>query len=173
MSKVVLFVASSLDGFIAGTDGNTDWLFTDGDFGYHEFYDSISTTLMGHNTYKFLLQLDYFPYPDKKNYVFTYNEREPDHNPVTFVTGDVAEFVSNLKLKNEGNIWLIGGGQINSILLNAGLIDEMIISIHPIALGQGIPLFKDKNLNSLPFKLTNSQVYDRGLIQLTYSISNV
>jgi dihydrofolate reductase len=64
MSKIVLFIATSLDGFIAGQDGNIDWLYSEGDFGYSKFYDSIGTILMGNNTYKFLLQLDYFPYPD-------------------------------------------------------------------------------------------------------------
>lgn len=172
MSKVILFIATSLDGFIAGNDGNTDWLFTDGDFGYTEFYDSIGITLMGHNTYKFLLQLDYFPYHDKKNFVFTREERKPDHNPVTFITGDVTEFVRELKAKEKEHIWLVGGGQINSILLNEDLIDELIISIHPIVLGQGVPLFKDKSLNNLPFKLINSRVFDRGLVQLTYSLGH-
>jgi dihydrofolate reductase len=172
MSKVILFIATSIDGYIAGNDGNTDWLYTDGDFGYSEFYNSIGVTLMGHNTYKFLLQLDYFPYHDKKNYVFTREGKKPDHNPVTFVTGDVVDFVQNLKTVERNNIWLVGGGQINSILLNAGLIDEMIISVHPIVLGQGIPLFKDKSLNNLPFKLINNRVYDRSLVQLTYSLGN-
>lgn len=172
MGKVILFIATSLDGFIAGKDGNTDWLFTDGDFGYSDFYDSIGTTLMGHNTYKFLLQLDYFPYNDKKNFVFTHIERKPDHNPVTFITGDVEDFAKDLKTKENENIWLVGGGQINSILLNAELIDEIIISIHPVVLGQGIPLFKDKSLNNLPFKLINNKVYDGGLVQLTYSLSH-
>jgi dihydrofolate reductase len=171
MSKVILFIATSLDGYIAGKDGDTDWLFTDGDFGYTDFYNSIGTTLMGHNTYKFLLQLDYFPYNDKKNFVFTNNERKPDHNPVTFITGDVSEFVRILKQEEQKNIWLIGGSQINSILLNTDLIDEMIISIHPVILGQGIPLFKDKNLNNKPFKLIRSKTFDGGLVQLTYSLA--
>jgi len=171
MRKVVLFIATSLDGFIAGSDGDTDWLYTDGDFGYSEFYNSIDTILMGHNTYKFLLQFDIFPYPDKKNYVFTRTERQPDHNPVTFITGDVPGFVKNLKNEDGNDIWLVGGGQINSILLNENLIDEMIVSVHPIILGQGIPLFKERSLNNLPFKLVQNKVFERGLIQLTYLLN--
>lgn len=127
---------------------------------------------MGHNTYKFLLQLDYFPYPDKKNFVFTREQRKPDHNPVTFITGDVGEFVRNLKLNEKDNIWLVGGGQINSILFNENLIDEIVISIHPVILGQGIPLFKDESLNNLPFKLVSNKSFEGGLVQLTYSLNN-
>jgi dihydrofolate reductase len=169
MRKVVLFIATSLDGFIAGKDGNIDWLYTDGDFGYSEFYKSIDTTLMGHNTYKDILQFGSFPYPDKRNFVFTRKEREPDQNPVAFITGGVANFVRELKSEKGKNIWLVGGGQINSILLNNNLIDQMIISIHPKVLGDGIPLFKNESLTNLEYRLENHKVFERGLVQLTYS----
>jgi dihydrofolate reductase len=168
MRKVVLFIATSLDGYIAGKDGNTDWLFTDGDFGYHEFYQSIDTTIMGYSTYYFIAQFPEFPYPDKKNYVFSRKQRIPDNNPVEFVFGNAVEFTKKLKKSDGKNIWLVGGGQINSLLLNANLIDQMIISIHPVALGQGIKLFRDESLKRLNFKLINHQVFDRGLVQLTY-----
>lgn len=168
MRKVVLFIATSIDGFIAGKDGDTDWIYTDGDFGYGEFYSTIDTTIMGYNTYYFVKQFSEFPYPDKKNFVFTRKKRVIDSNPVEFVFDDVVEFVSKLKKKEGENIWLIGGGQINSILHNANLIDQMIISIHPIALGNGIRLFPDENVNQLHFRLINHHLYDRGLIQLTY-----
>ncbi|MBA7546179.1 IS1595 family transposase ISCac2 [subsurface metagenome] len=168
MRKIVLFIATSIDGFIAGKDGDTDWLFTDGDFGYKEFYDSIDTTLMGYNTYFFIKQFEQFPYPDKKNYVFSRRHREPDGSPVEIVFSDVVEFARNLREQEGKNIWLVGGSQINSILLNAGLIDQMIISMHPIALGQGIKLFSAESLEKLQLKLINHKVFERGLVQLTY-----
>ena len=168
MRKIVLFIATSLDGFIAGKNGDTEWLFTDGDFGYKEFYNSIDTTIMGYNTYFFISQFEKFPYPDKKNYVFSRSNREPDGNPVEIVFSDVVEFARNLREQEGKNIWLVGGSQINSILIHAGLIDQMIISIHPIALGQGIKLFKEEDLHNLQFKLVNHQVFERGLVQLTY-----
>jgi dihydrofolate reductase len=168
MRKIVLYIATSLDGFIAGKEGNTDWLFTDGDFGYQAFYDSIDTTLMGYNTYFFIRQFPEFPYPDKMNYVFSRKKRSPENRPVEFIFGDVAAFCKQLKKQEGKNIWLVGGGQINSILLNAGLIDQMIISIHPVALGQGIKLFRDANLDKFQFNLVKHEVFDRGLVQLTY-----
>lgn len=168
MRKVVLYIATSIDGFIAGEDGSTDWLYTDGDFGYREFYDSIDTTIMGYNTYYFIKQFPEFPYPDKKNYVFSRRERIADENPIEFIYGNIIEFVKKLRKEEGKNIWLVGGSQINSILHNANLIDQMIISVHPIALGNGIKLFRDKSLKRQHFKLINHQVFDRGLVQLTY-----
>ena len=168
MRKVVLFIATSLDGFIAGENGSTDWLYTDGDFGYREFYNSIDTTIMGYNTYYYIKQFPEFPYPEKKNYVFSRRKRMPDDNPIEFVYGDIVNFINALKKEDGKNIWLVGGGQINSLLHNARLIDQMIISIHPIALGNGIKLFRDVDLKRLNFRLINHQVYDRGLVQLTY-----
>jgi dihydrofolate reductase len=168
MRKVVLFVATSIDGFIAGKDGNTDWLFTDGDFGYQAFYDSIDTTIMGYNTYYYIRNFAEFPYPDKRNYVFTRKERMADENPVQFVMGDVADFTRKLKAEDGKNIWLIGGGRINSILLNANLIDQMIISVHPTALGQGVKLFRDESLKNFNFRLIRHEVFERSLVQLTY-----
>ena len=168
MRKVVLFIATSIDGFIAGKDGNTVWLFTDGDFGYQAFYNSIDTTLMGYNTYFFIKHFPVFPYPDKKNYVFSRKKRIPEEHPVEFIFGDVVEFTRNLKKTEGKNIWLVGGSQINSLLLNADLIDQMIISVHPVALGTGIKLFKDESLAKFSFSLIHHEVFDRGLVQLTY-----
>ncbi len=168
MRKVVLFIATSIDGYIAGKDGNIDWLYTDGDFGYAEFYNSIDTTLMGYNTYDFVRGVAEFPYPDKKNYVFSRKKMEADGNPVEYVLGDVVSFTQKLKEQSGKNIWLVGGGKINSILLNAGLIDQMVISVHPIALGDGIKLFRDEGLPYLSFRLVNHHVFERSLVQLTY-----
>jgi dihydrofolate reductase len=168
MRKIVLFIATSIDGFIAGKDGDTSWLFTEGDFGYNAFYKSIDTTLMGYNTYYFIRHFAQFPYPDKKNYVFSRKQRLPDENPVEFVFSDVVDFTRKLKKQEGKNIWLVGGGQINSILLNADLIDQMIISVHPVALGNGIKLFRDESLKKFRFNLVNHEVFPRGLVQLTY-----
>ncbi|MBN1952407.1 MAG: dihydrofolate reductase [Bacteroidales bacterium] len=168
MRKIVLFVATSIDGFIAGKEGDTSWLFTEGDFGYQAFYNSIDTTLMGFNTYEFISRFEEFPYLGKKNYVFTRKKREVGNHPVEFVFGDVVGFTRELKEKPGKNIWLVGGGQINSLLLNANLIDQMIISIHPTALGDGIKLFRNESPKHFNFRLSKHEVFERGLVQLTY-----
>ena len=169
MRKVILFIATSLDGYIARKDGAIDWLFTDGDYGYQEFYQSIDTTLTGNATYQQTLTFAEFPYPGKTNYVFTRNPNQASNDQVTFVSSDISDFVHQLKQQNGKDIWLVGGGQINTILLNAGLIDEMIVSIHPIILGDGIALFvgqpREKKMTLVAVKS-----FDSGLIQLHYQI---
>jgi len=167
MRKVVLFTASSLDGFIATKGGGIDWLFTDGDYGYKRFFNSIDTTLTGFKTYKKALSFGEFAFSGKANYVFSRKKRRPDHN-VTFVSRNIPAFVQKLKKeKSKKNIWLVGGGILNSLLLNAGLIDEMIISYHPVILGNGIPLFTDKSRES-EFTLVRQKLYPSGLVQITY-----
>lgn len=168
MRKIKLFIAQSLDGFIARADGQVDWLFTDDDYGYHEFYASIDTTLMGRRTYEELAAFGGdFPYPEKTNFVLTRNPELTNNSDVTFISVDAVTFVNKLKAQEGGDIWLIGGGQLNAGLLNAGLIDEMILSVHPIILGEGIPLFAH-GTGEAHFQLLGGQVFPSGLVQFTY-----
>jgi dihydrofolate reductase len=144
--KVKLFIASSLDGYIARKDGSIDWLYTDGDYGFAQFYDSVDTILMGRRTYEKTLELaGEYPHKDKKSYVFTQTapgrKREKNQN-VHFIV-DVIEFAKDLVQSPGNDIWLVGVADIISIFLNAGLLDEIILSIHPIILGKGIALFKN------------------------------
>lgn len=173
MRKLILYIAQSIDGFIAKTDGNLDWLTEDekpdGDlnkYGYLDLLESVDTTLMGYNTYKEILNFDIpFPYPDKKNYVFSRSHVKNDNNPVEFVASNVAEFVRDLKNLSGKDIWLIGGGEINKLLLNANLIDEMIISVKPVVLGNGVPLFAQGS-DQKKFRFRSSKMFDDGLVQL-------
>jgi dihydrofolate reductase len=127
MGKLRLYIAASLDGYIAGPNGEIDWLDAGGDldYGYTDFYASIDTTLMGNSTYQLTLSVPEFPYPDKTNYVFTRKARPPDTEHARFVSGDIGGFVRSLKEEPGGDIWLVGGGQVNTVMLNEGLIDEV------------------------------------------------
>ncbi|MFP4060164.1 MAG: dihydrofolate reductase family protein [Bacteroidota bacterium] len=171
MRSVILFIATSLDGYIAGKDGNLDWLFTDGDYGYGNFINSIDTTLMGYNTYNDILSFGEYPYPDKKNYVFSRTHKKEDDHPTEFIYTDIPKFVRELKNKKGKNIWLVGGGQVNTVLWNEGLIDELIISVHPVILGEGVTLFSGKK-QVKNLKLNSMQKFDNGLVQLRYTILN-
>lgn len=172
MRKLKLYIAASLDGFIATPDGSVTWLEEAAQekdpnaYGYKSFLDSIDTTIMGYNTYKFLEDLDIpFPYPDKKNFVFSSSHQKAKPNPAIFVATDLVEFTKNLKEEVGQDIWLVGGGKINSKLLNAGLIDEFIITYVPIVLGDGIPLFADNaEMKTLVRKLLIP--FDDGLFQV-------
>jgi dihydrofolate reductase len=170
MRKIILYIATSLDNFIAKKSGEVDWLFHDQDYGYRDFYNIIDTTLMGHNTYKQILEFGEFPYKEKINFVFTRNKKPQKSKFVSFINHDIKSFLVDLKEKNGKNIWLVGGSQINSLLLNNSLIDEMIISIHPIILGEGIPLFSDRNTQKKVI-LIETKEFSSGLVQLSYKFT--
>lgn len=151
--NVVLFIASSLDGYIATKEESLEWLYHvegEGDNGYSEFYNTVDTILMGKRTYNWVMNQDLkeFPYKNKACYVFsrTFAENTED---VKFVHDDVLNFVNQIKSENGKNIWLVGGGELLNSLMKEKLVDELIITVAPILLGQGIPLFKemDKQLN--------------------------
>jgi len=127
----------------------------------------IDTTISGYNTYKLALSFGSFPYPDKTNFVFSQHHQHLENTPVNFISTDPASFVREIKAKPGKDIWIVGGGQINMLMLNARLIDEMIISLHPVILGKGIPLFPGSSERS-NFILADTKSYPDGLIQITY-----
>jgi len=145
---VVLYIAISLDGYIAREDGSIDWLYEiegEGDNGYEEFYQTVDTVLMGKTTYDHTFELaEQFPYPNKKCYVFSRSEQAPSPH-VTFIQGDVPRFIEELKAQEGSNIWIVGGAEMLDGLLKEQLVDEFIITISPVLLGKGIPLFKENN----------------------------
>lgn len=171
MRKIVLYIAASLDGYIARPNGDTSWLEEEKytlegeDFGYSDFLKSIDTTLMGHSTYQVILCFGTpFPYAGKTNYVFS-RTSHPDTEHVKFIQKDVVAFVQQLKQQQGQDIWLIGGSQINTLLHNAGLIDEVLLTYIPVILGSGIPLLAAGAQES-PLKLMSSKSYENGFVQL-------
>ncbi len=166
MRKIILYTASSLDGFIAGPKGEIDWLPQGGDYGYTEFFASVDTTLMGNATYKLTLKLGPEECKEKKNYVFAHNPPKKHLPWFEFVSHDAEDFVRTLKRQKGKDIWLLGGGKLNTTMLNAGLIDEMIVSIIPVILGKGIPLFTDEAKRST-FKTTAMKSFENGVVQVT------
>ncbi len=144
--KVVLFIAASLDGYIATEEHGLDWLFAvdgEGDNGYAKFYDTLDTVVMGRVTYDWIMAHEEgeFPYKGKACYVFSRTPREGTEN-VTFVHGDVVAFVNELKGKEGKGIWLVGGGELLAAFIREKLVDELIVTIAPVLLGKGIPLFR-------------------------------
>ena len=176
MRQVVLYIAASLDGYIARPDGDVSWLnapefeLPGEDYGYHQFYGSIDTTLMGNATYRAILGFDVpFPYPDRTNYVFTRSDEHSDNEFVQFITGDVPLFVRKLKHGPGKDIWLVGGGEINALLLQSGLIDRIILTLMPLTLGQGIPLFAPHTAVNR-FELVETRPFTNSVIQLTWQV---
>jgi dihydrofolate reductase len=166
MRKIVLYTAVSIDGYIAGPQDEIDWLFSDEDYGYQAFYETIDCLLWGHTSWKLAqgmagFEVDTF----RMNYIFTRAERKSEHPKVQYISSNIPEFIKELKMKEGKDIWLVGGGQVNSILLKAGLIDEMVLSYHPVVLGSGKPLFQPVHFQQ-DFRTRKVQQFASGLVQL-------
>ncbi|MBO0589530.1 dihydrofolate reductase family protein [Sporosarcina sp. E16_8] len=144
--KIVLFIAQSLDGYIATKNDSLDWLFKvegEGDNGYSEFFETVDTILIGKRTYDWIMEQEkgQFPYQNKDCYVFS---RSPfdDTAEVKFVNEDIVNFTDNLKKEEGKGIWIVGGGDILHTFLKEKVVDELIVTVAPTIIGEGIPLFK-------------------------------
>jgi len=173
MRKVILYIAQSLDGKIARMNGDVDWLdkvhsVENEDYGYASFYESIDTTLMGNRTYEKILSFGIeFPYAGKENYVFSQQKGKHDTEHVKFIGDELTSFVREIKQEEGKNIWLVGGSEINTLLFNAGLIDEIYLFTMPITVGEGIPLFAGR-LTERQVKLAEVSTYTSGVICKKY-----
>ena len=173
MKKIKLYIAVSLDGYIARSNGDIDWLTeypinSETNYGYNEFYKSIDTVIMGGRTYRDILCMDViFPYKDKTTYVVTRNPLSEKEN-IHFVTDNIIDTVLNLREKEGQDIWLVGGGELITMLLNKDLIDEMVITYIPVILGNGISLFPNSPKES-KWKLGNSIQFTNGVLQAIYT----
>ena len=175
MRKIILYIAASLNGKIARPDGSVDWPEKlpnpeNTDHGFAAFYDSIDTTIQGGKTYRQIISWNIeFPYIGKTNYVVTRNQNLENNGHVEFVTENPVEFFQNFKKQDGKDIWLIGGGQINTLFLNAGLIDEIRVFIMPVILSSGIELFEmlpDEKM----LELTSTKEYASGAVELVYKL---
>jgi dihydrofolate reductase len=167
MPTVVLYVATSLDGYIARGDGAVDWLFTDGEYGYSAFFEGIDALFMGSKTYGQVLTFGPWPYPGKPTWVFTRRTLKSGREDVVFVRGEPATVLDQLAGRGLDRIWLVGGAGLVASFRAAGLIDEYILSIHPILLGDGILLFPGPAPEER-LALVGSEAYASGLLQVHY-----
>ena len=166
MGKIILYIASSLDGYIARENGDVDWLPQLSESGYDDFYKSIDTVIMGKKTYDQILTFGEYPYKGKKSFVFSRDTSLTKDENVEFVS-NLDEFSKNL-VSFEGNVWLVGGSELFSSFLQNKLVDEVILSVIPTVIGKGIPLFQNIN-QEVNFKLIKTTEY-AGFIELTYQI---
>lgn len=177
MNRIVLvYIAMSLDGFIAGK--NDDMTFLDSvkvegeDYGYEEFINSVDTIIMGRKTYNWVMnQVSEFPNSDKKVFIITHFE-EPADGQIQFYTSSLTELVRTLKLQIGKNIFVDGGAQIINQLLAENLIDEFIISVVPVLLGGGTKLFAN-NIGQMNFECVDAKLFPSGLVKLHYRKSKV
>lgn len=175
MKRIKLYTSLSLDGFIARPDGKLDWLenfenASGTDYGYEQFLSGIDTLIMGRKTYDAIISYGIkWPYEHCITFIVTKNPEYQVKTENTFVlSGNVIEQITMMKSGEGKDIWLVGGGKINSYLLNYALIDDMILSVVPVIIGEGLPLFPDKPTESL-FKFVESIDYEPGIVNLIYS----
>lgn len=151
MQELVLFIAQSLDGYIARSDASIDWLLHFDDESttnrYTMFLNTIDTIVMGYSTYRQVIEelsVDNWPYKNVKVIVLTHRKLENPYG-VTFYQGDINALINELKKQTKKNIWLVGGSKIIDQCIQRDLIDRYIITLIPIILGDGIPLFINSN----------------------------
>lgn len=165
------FVATSLDGFLAGADGSLDFLDAvarEGeDYGFAEFMDGVDTLVLGRVTYETALTFETWPYASKRCVVLTRNATRESRHGETFSAEPPDDLRNRLGREGSRRIYVDGGQTISSFLA-ADLVDELTVSILPILLGEGIPLFR-RAFGERSLRLVSSDVYESGLVKLRYT----
>lgn len=169
--KLILYIAASLDGYIAKTDGDIGWLSSveapPEDYGYADFIKTVDTIIMGRKTYEKVLSFGIpWPHKGRKCYVLSKTKTGADDN-VEFFNGDAAALMTQIRQMPGLNIYCDGGADVVNELAHQDLIDHYIISIIPVLLGDGIALFKPGRPQH-ELTLLRSEAYPSGLVQLHY-----
>ena len=149
--KVILYISQSLDGFIADSKGNVDWILGNNkeylsDYGYETFIKDIDTVILGYNTYSQIrneLSPDNWVYKDLKSYVLTSKEIKDTSN-IRYVNMNIKELINKLQKEEGKNVWICGGANLVNQCVKEDLIDEYQITTVPLILGNGIRLFEKK-----------------------------
>ena len=178
--KIIVYIATSADGYIARPDGDVEWLNRRPDtvdYGMSEFYPTIDTILWGRKTYDWLL--DYHQKRGKTeglfdtnlaNYVFSRKPPTRVAAGAEFVSEPPKAFAQRLRATPGKQIWMMGGGELIASFLDAGEIDEFDIHVIPVFIGEGIPLVAPRH-RDIPLRLRSSQEYPDGVVRLRYEIA--
>lgn len=181
LRRIILDLAVTLDGFIEGENGEVDWCMMDPDMGFTNFLNQIDAILYGRKSYDLWGQ--YTPKAEdsdtekeiwqlvhsKEKYVFSRTQLGTD-NQAIFINDNILEEVYKLKHKPGKDIWLYGGASLITTFINLGLVDEFRLSIHPVVLGAGKPMFIDIK-QRLNLDLVNTRTFSSGVVQLIYHLN--
>jgi dihydrofolate reductase len=177
--KCSVFIATSLDGYFARLNGDLDWLTTTAatnageDYGYKEFFDTVDTVIMGRKTYEFILAINEWPYAGKRNIVLSHEARKVPGNlafNVEIMSGPPADLVRRLEAEGVRHVYVNGGRTIQGFL-NAGQINEMILTTVPVLIGEGMPLF-GKLDRDIKLQHVETILYRNSLLQTRYTVEN-
>lgn len=169
--KLILYISMSLDGYIATKENSLDFLSLveqEGeDYGYNDFVKSVDAVIIGRKTYEKVIAMGYeYPHTDKDVYILTRTEKS-SIGTFKFYNGELSQLVGSLKSQEGKNIYCDGGAEIANELIKEDLVDEYIISVIPILLGDGIKLFKDGRPEQ-KLELISTKQFNKGLTQLHY-----
>lgn len=173
--KIIVYIATSADGYIARPDGDVEWLNRPrpaGNYGMGEFYKTIDTILFGRKTYAPAAARGGGPRHGSKIKSYVFSHQPPTQPPppgVEFVSEPIAEFAQRLRATPGKDIWMMGGAGIIASFLDAGEIDEFIIHIIPKFIGEGIPLVAPRH-RLVPLKLRSTRRYPDGVVRLHYLV---
>lgn len=172
MARIVGYIACSLDGFIATSEGSLDWLYRSGpadlgEYDYNLFLKRIRTVVMGRGTYDFFEETNTpWPYGDKRVFVVTSRPiAEPKGEFETRT--DVDALIAELRALDDGDVWMLGGGQLQMAFMERGALDELEIYVVPEIIGGGFPLFPSTGFKATP-KLISSQVVSGTTVRMHY-----
>jgi dihydrofolate reductase len=178
MRKIIVYIATSADGFIARKDGAVDWLDRPrpkGNYGMGEFWKSIDTILLGRKTYDFVVQYQKKTkgaadiYRGPKYYAFSRRPPKKVLDGFEFVKEPIEKFAKRLRATKGKDIWMMGGAGIIASFLDAGEIDEFIIHVIPTFIGEGIPLVAPGQ-RTVALKLLSTKKFSDGVVRLHYSV---
>lgn len=179
--RIILDLAVTLDGFIEGKNGEVDWCIMDSEMGFINFLNQIDTIMYGRKSYdlwgQFTPEIEdtdtekefWELVHSKEKYVFSRTQKGTDTKAI-FINNNILEEVNKLKNKPGKDIWLYGGASLFTTFINLGLVDEFRLSVHPVILGEGKPLFIDIK-QRLNLKLVNTRTFSSGVVQLIYHLN--
>jgi len=170
MRRVRYLVATSLDGFIAGPNGEADWIIMDPDIDFTSIFKQFDTILMGRRTFEMMKREGRGGIPGIKTFVFSRTLKQRDHPEVIIVAEKQEETAAALRRESGKDIWLFGGGMLFRDLVEAKLVDSVEVAVIPVILGGGIPLIAHP-AKTTKLRLTGHKVYKTGIVSLEYSLT--
>jgi dihydrofolate reductase len=168
MRKVILNLAASLDGFIEGPNGEYDWCFTDHHYGMKEFFKRTDAIFLGRKSYELVTKTGAGYFGNRKIYVFSKTLTEAKDKKAIIINTDIKAAVNKIRKEPGKDIWLFGGASLVTTFINEGLVDELMLAVHPILLGNGKALFQNIQQQT-KLQLTDAKTFSSGLVQLFYT----